>query len=216
MSTQDQPRGGPVPPGLMLQYLVVLAGTNPLVWRRIQVPATYSFWDLHVAIQDAMGWLDCHLHRFRVLDPGSGTAMLLGIPDSDVPNDLSVAAGWMEFPLDFTAGDLPPMHYTYDFGDNWDHAVIFEGFEQAGGPRTGPECVGGAGACPPEDSGGSHGYANLLAAIADPGHPEHRDSIEWTGGPLDPTAFSATDVHFDDPQERWRIAFEGGATRDQL
>ena len=84
MSTQDQPRGGPVPPGLMLQYLVVLAGTNPLVWRRIQVPATYSFWDLHVAIQDAMGWLDCHLHRFRVLDPGSGTAMLLGIPDSDM------------------------------------------------------------------------------------------------------------------------------------
>ena len=164
-----------------------------------------------------MGWLDCHLHRFRVLDPGSGTAMLLGIPDSDVPNDLSVAAGWMEFPLDFTAGDLPPMHYTYDFGDNWDHAVIFEGFEQAGGPRTGPECVGGAGACPPEDSGGSHGYANLLAALADPGHPEHRDSIEWAPvGRLIQRPFLPPTCTLTILRSVGDIAFEGGATRDQL
>ena len=38
------------------QFLVVLANTDPLVWRRIKVPDGYSFWDLHVAIQDAMGW----------------------------------------------------------------------------------------------------------------------------------------------------------------
>src|SRR5262245_22323574 len=50
------------------QFLIVLAGIDPLVWRRIQVPATYSFWDLHVAIQDAMGWLDYHLHEFRLPD----------------------------------------------------------------------------------------------------------------------------------------------------
>lgn len=30
------------------QFLVVLTGTDPLVWRRIQVPAEYSFWDLHL------------------------------------------------------------------------------------------------------------------------------------------------------------------------
>ena len=195
----------------MLRYLVVLAGTNPLVWRRIQVPASYSFWDLHVAIQDAMGWLDYHLHRFRVLDPGSGTTLMLGIPDPDVPNDPSITADWTEFPLDFTAGDPPPMHYTYDFGDNWDHAVIFEGFEQAASRKIGPECVGGAGACPPEDCGGSHGYANLLTALADPRHSEHQDLMEWTGGPVDPTAFSVADVHFDDPGERWRLAIDGGA-----
>jgi hypothetical protein len=36
------------------QFLVVLTGTDPLVWRRIQVP-------------DAMGWLDYRLHEFRLL-----------------------------------------------------------------------------------------------------------------------------------------------------
>ena len=46
------------------QFLIVLPNTEPLVWRRIQVPESYSLWDLHVAIQDAMGWSDCHLHEF--------------------------------------------------------------------------------------------------------------------------------------------------------
>jgi hypothetical protein len=48
-STKRQPR-----PELVHQFLVVLTGTDPLVRRRIQVPERYSFWDLHVAIQDAM------------------------------------------------------------------------------------------------------------------------------------------------------------------
>ena len=42
-------------PKLVHQFLIVLSETNPLVWRRIQVPERHSFWDLHVAIQDAMG-----------------------------------------------------------------------------------------------------------------------------------------------------------------
>ena len=55
-------------PEFVHQFLVVLSGTDPLVWRRLQVLLTYSFWDLHVAIQDSMGWLDYHLHEFRVFE----------------------------------------------------------------------------------------------------------------------------------------------------
>jgi len=33
------------------QFLIVLPGTDPRVWRRILVPEAYSFWDLHVAIR---------------------------------------------------------------------------------------------------------------------------------------------------------------------
>ena len=54
------------------QFKIVLDGIDPLIWRRIQVPVTYSFWDLHVAIQDAMGWQDYHLHRFEIPHPLSG------------------------------------------------------------------------------------------------------------------------------------------------
>ena len=55
-------------PKLVHQFLIVLSHTEPLVWRRIQVPESYTFWDLHVAIQDAMGWEDRHLHEFRLFD----------------------------------------------------------------------------------------------------------------------------------------------------
>ncbi len=36
------------------QFEVVLRAITPPIWRTIQVPATYSFGDLHVALQDAM------------------------------------------------------------------------------------------------------------------------------------------------------------------
>ncbi len=42
----------------ILQFKVQLRDITPAIWRRIEVPAAYTFWDLHVGIQDAMGWLD--------------------------------------------------------------------------------------------------------------------------------------------------------------
>ena len=48
------------------QFKITLRDIKPPIWRRIQVPETYTFWDLHVAIQDAMGWSDYHLHEFEI------------------------------------------------------------------------------------------------------------------------------------------------------
>jgi hypothetical protein len=62
------------------QFLIVLPRTDPLVWRRIQVPEAYSFWDLHVAIQDAMGWKDYHLHEFIVVDSRTSRMKRIGYP----------------------------------------------------------------------------------------------------------------------------------------
>ena len=135
----------------------------------------------------------------------------LGIPDPDWPEDRAVVADWTEYPLDYTRGAPQPIQYTYDFGDNWNHVVILEDFEQVGSGGPKPECLGGAGACPPEDSGGPHGYAELLNALEHPSHPEHAEMLEWVGGRIDPHNFSPDDVHFDDPEERWRLAFEDGA-----
>lgn len=206
-----QPRDGPAPPDLLLRYLVVLADTDPLVWRRIVVPASCTFWGLHVAIQDAMGWEDYHLHEFRVVDPRSGTVASLGIPDPDGPADpdrQSVAAGWEAFPLDYLSGGASPMEYVYDFGDDWQHAVVFEDYEHAEDGPAEPRCLAGAGACPPEDVGGPGGYARFLVIMADPEHPQHAEYLEWVGGPFDPEEFSPDEVWFDDPEVRWRMAFE--------
>jgi hypothetical protein len=160
-------------PKLVHQFLVVLAGTDPLVWRRIQVPERYSFWDLHVAIQDAMGWLDYHLHEFRLLDAAEQAVVSVGIPTDDDPIDRPVMPGW-EVPLskffDRRGWHAPPAVYAYDFGDDWQHVLVHEGFESADDTHTYPRCVAGEGRCPPEDCGGIHGYAEFLQIIADPDH----------------------------------------------
>jgi hypothetical protein len=77
------------------QFRVVLLEVTPSIWRIIQVPGTYSFWDLHVAIQDSMGWLDYHLHCFRMSRPGSGDLEQIGIPDEDAfEGDEPILPGW--------------------------------------------------------------------------------------------------------------------------
>ena len=58
-----------------------------------------------------------------------------------------------------------------------------------------PRCVGGARACPPEDCGGPWGYADFLAAMADPKHEDHRDMKEWIGRKFDPEKFSIDAVN---------------------
>ena len=65
------------------QVRIVLLNILPLIWRRIRVPLNYSFWDLHVAIQDAMGWEDSHLHVFKVKNPKTRHEVRIGIPDEE-------------------------------------------------------------------------------------------------------------------------------------
>lgn len=50
-------------------------------------------------------------------------------------------------------------------------------------------CVDGARACPPEDVGGTWGYADFVEAMQDECHERHDEMLEWVGGSFDPEAF---------------------------
>lgn len=197
---------------LVYQFRISLREIEPEIWRRIQVPAKYNFWDLHVAVQDAMGWLDTHLHAFLVR-PISGRKLLqIGIPDDEFGGD-KILPGW-EFPLiDHFIEPGQSAKYDYDFGDGWEHEVLLEAVLLEEKDAIYPRCIGGARACPPEDCGGVPGYYNLLEIMRDPSHPEYRDHIAWLSGddendhPYDPEAFDPVAVHFDNPKKRWKHAF---------
>jgi hypothetical protein len=184
------------------RFKITLQGIVPAVWRRIEVPSDYSFWDLHVAIQDAMGWTDSHLHVFRVGEEQ------VGIPDEDAfEGDAPYLPGW-EIRMDeyFTeAGDVAP--YEYDFGDGWEHEVLLEEIAPRAPKTKYPRCLAGERACPPEDCGGVPGYENMLEILADPDHEEHADTVQWVGGAYDPGRFDPEIVRFDDPKKRWKTAF---------
>jgi hypothetical protein len=183
------------------QFKIGLQEIKPLIWRRIQVPETYTFWDLHVAIQDSMGWTDSHLHEFVIKNPKTRRTINIGFPDEDF--GCKVAEGWKKKIADFFTPANAHAQYDYDFGDNWRHIVALE---EVLPRQTGvkyPLCVGGERACPPEDCGGSHGYENFLEIIMDPDHEEHYSMLEWVGGEFHPEHFDCSDVVFDDPAERF-------------
>jgi hypothetical protein len=55
---------------------------------------------------------------------------------------------------------------------------------------TDPLCGEGERDCRPEDVGGVWGYAEFLAALADPDHEQHEEYVEWAGS-FDSKVFDA-------------------------
>jgi hypothetical protein len=60
-----------------------------------------------------------------------------------------------------------------------------------------PVCIDGQGACPPEDIGGIYSYYTMVAALADPQHPEHERYRNYLG--LDEN--ESWDPHYFDMEE---------------
>lgn len=190
-----------------LLFRIVLRHVQPQVWRQIWVPARYSFWDLHVAIQDAMGWLDCHLHEFELGDGSETGTLTMGIPDDEWPEDREVLAGWQYALVDYLTIPGTTMCYRYDFGDGWVHDVTLEAVARREKGVRYPRCVAGERACPPEDCGGVRGYAELLRALRDPQDDEHASLVAWLPKGWDPDHFHPEEVRFANPGRRWRYAF---------
>ena len=195
-------------PKRIYQFKIELEGITPTIWRRIQVPEDYSFWDLHVAIQDAIGWLDYHLHLFLIRRKHSRVATQIGIPDDYAfEGSPEILPGW-EIPISDYFHDVGiTADYEYDFGDGWRHKVLLEGILLREKGHKYPRCIDGARACPPEDCGGVHGYSRLLEVLADPDDEEHESMLEWLGGKYDPQKFVPGKVKFDNPKQRWKRAF---------
>ena len=159
------------------------------VWRRLLVPAHATFWDLHVALQDVLGWEDRHLHQFTVDDPRTGARLRFGIPDDSGFHGVhDILAGWQHAVTPYLVVDGHPALYSYDFGDDWQHEVIVEAVLKEDGGQALPVCLAGEGPCPPEDSGGPAMCEALMAGAA-----------EWI--------FKPDSIVFDNPRLRWEQAF---------
>jgi hypothetical protein len=168
---------------LLFQFKIVLSDIRPAIWRRIQM-RDCSLAQLHHYLQAAFGWGNYHMHQFEIdgerygAEPEDFGFGLEVYDESDV----------LLSELLVNAGTRSPWIYEYDFGDGWQHRIIFEGYP----PRKAknPLCVDGERACPPEDIGGPWGYAEYLETIADPDDESHAELLEWRG-PFDPEEFDA-------------------------
>lgn len=153
---------------------VELCDIDPPVWRRIEVENTLTFADLHVIVQEAMGWQDCHLYEFVVGDvrlQSTDTSLAGGSDHRTLPDDM-VALGQL-------LNRRKYFGYVYDFGDDWRHRITVEQ-RLPTRPHDRPAAlIDGARACPPEDCGGVPGYCELLDAFTHPRRRDSRERLEW-------------------------------------
>ena len=151
-----------------------------MIWRRILVPGSVRLAKLHDMFQAAMGWTDSHLHAFRIGD------QLFGMHFDDWDDD---EIDEKEVTVLRAIGDHRRFAYDYDFGDSWTHEVVVEDFRRMPIGLKHAVCLDGQNACPPEDCGGTTGYAMLLEALADRSHDEHDEYLTWLGETFDASAF---------------------------
>ena len=192
--------------GKILQFKITLNDSRPSIWRRIQVPSEYTFFELHVAIQDAMGWSDSHLHSFNIAQKGTTVPIMIQYPnpesDSELDNDSLDERD--ESVTNYFGKTIKQCVYEYDFGDSWDHTVLLE---KEISPELGvkyPRCTAGKNACPPDDCGGMGGYEHLKKVLKNPKHPDHDDMVDWlcidNASDFDPAEFSPREVVFQNPK----------------
>jgi hypothetical protein len=167
-----------------IQLRISLKDHTPTIWRRLVVPGEIKLSKLHSIFQAAMGWEDYHLHQFQIGEQVYGVLDDEFIDDEfdDIDEDTVVLSDVVSAPMRFS--------YQYDFGDNWQHEVVVEAMESVPLILKFAACVDGQRACPPEDCGGTGGFAELVEAVADPTHEEHVDYVEWVGRPFDAESFS--------------------------
>ena len=169
------------------QIKATLKDIEPPIWRRVQVSSSISLNKLHRIFQAVMPWDGYHLHQFIIdgVDYGEPD------PDYDFPIENDKTAK-----LDrVISGPRAKFIYEYDFGDGWEHEILVE---RVLPPEEGvryPICLAGKRACPPEDCGGTPGYARLLESIRNPEHEEHDELLKWVGGSFDPEAFNLEGIN---------------------
>jgi len=161
---------------------ITLDDVKPVVLRRIEVPLTIRLDRLHLALQAAMGWTNSHLYELRAGDVGWSD------PDPEWGRDGPLDASKARLIDVLEDIGTKTLRYLYDFGDGWEHTIKIERITDASAGIAYPRLLEAVGRCPPEDSGGPWGYAELLEAIADPKHERHAELTEWIAEDFDPNA----------------------------
>jgi hypothetical protein len=173
------------PTQTVYQVKITLKGIRPPIWRRVQVLSSTTLQQLHLIVQEAMGWDNYHMHSWTIAGIDYGQSQ----PDFNVRSENAIKLNQV------VQGEKFKFSYVYDFGDSWEHEILVEKELPCSTDTKYPVCITGKRACPPEDCGGSWGYAELLEIIADSSHPEYEERMEWVGESFNPDVFNINEVN---------------------
>jgi hypothetical protein len=178
--TKKQPKN-PMP---IYQLKIVLLDIDPPIIRILQIKGNVNLGKLHDYIQGAMGWTNSHLHEFKINEQRyqAEEQMDGSIDDPDMYDE-------REYRINKLLKEGDSFEYIYDLGDFWEHEITVEKIIPPEDGVKYPICIYGERSCPPEDSGGTSIYEDILEVLNDPNHGEYEHYSEWVGEDFDPEKF---------------------------
>jgi len=157
----------------VLRLKITLEHIDPGPWREIEIRSDKILPHLHDAIQAAFQWYDSHLWDFEIGDRKyQMKSDEFWIEPIFGPPVMEVTTKKLDF---FLSAKVPPVIYTYDFGDDWEHRIELVSKRPIEPNERLPRFVGGQWATPPEDIGGPPMYEVFKEARHDATDTEH----EW-------------------------------------
>lgn len=170
------------------QFHVSLAFSDPLIWRRFEVPGQMTLQQLHAVLQLCMGWSGEHSHQFyvgKIFYNSSSAAETRGEYD-EADYDLQGLEEAMKWC--FT--------YMYDAGDGWEHEITLEKTIIATPEWVCPRVLDGEWAAPPEKIGSVHLYTEWLHAFENPVTEKSRRLLEEVNlDDFDPYLFDCQSIN---------------------
>jgi hypothetical protein len=149
-----------------LDIKLVLDGADAI--RRVRVPSSITFEQLHRVIQKAYNWRNSNLYKFCLHTRWSdSTSIRLTAAKSDTAARESLT---FYAPLSEYLPTYRKILYTY--GPNWLHYIkLVDTFDSSG--LLFPTLESGKGDAPADEMSKPEEFAHFLKAIADPSHPDH-------------------------------------------
>ena len=164
---------------------------EPPVVRVLEVPTDFSAYELHLALQVALGYND--YEPFEFVRPG----LTVGVEPAYAGTGLTHQGHRYRHADEVEAGHLwravgQALDYTYDFARLWGYTITLLSRRESDAEL--PRCLESAGAAPPEDVDSLEAYYGLLVAFADPALELHGLAVEILGADFDPRGPSAGEV----------------------
>jgi len=161
---------------LIYEVRAFLVGSDPAIFRILQIPSYFNLWLVHEVFQASFAWENFHRHFFK---PSNG----IRYENEDKTSLKDV----------FSSNKT--LIYVYDLGNAWTVEVEkireFESDEH----ENYPSCVDGSRKSPPEDSGGIVGYQMALDLLTGNGSRNAYLLYDWYGDSFNPDDFSAEDIN---------------------
>jgi hypothetical protein len=160
-----------------------------MVWRRVLVPNTCTLRELHGVIQVGMGWEGIHLYQFCLRAARYGSWELSAASPEVTLTALQLRKG-------------ARFAYEYDLNIPWRHELRIENRREPESGKAYPVCIGGNGACPPEDCGGPEAYLAGLSGMVSMAALEDLDTMAEIIGQV---VLERRAELLEDEETRWRL-----------